>query len=281
MVTYRDYRADAVDAARAAMIELTHLLGEYRDDIVVVGGWVPPLLVGESAQHVGSTDVDLALNHMTLTEPGYRSIGKLLADAAYKQDPNQPFIYRKMVQVRGKGVEVQVDLLAGEYGGTGKRRRTQRMQDVQPRKARGCDLAFDGPVEVRVEGTLPNGSADTVLVRVAAVGPFIAMKGIALRDRLKEKDAYDIYFLLRSLSERAILKSLRGLLNHGLVLESLGIVGEKFASTSHVGPQHVADFLEEHDPEERSVLVRDVFERVQGFLSAVNKERGVTPARTE
>jgi hypothetical protein len=35
-----DYTADAVAAARSVLLELTHLLGQYRDDIVVVGGWV-------------------------------------------------------------------------------------------------------------------------------------------------------------------------------------------------------------------------------------------------
>jgi hypothetical protein len=45
------------------MLELIRLLGEYHDDIVVAGGWVPALLIPqEKARHVGSIDVDLALN---------------------------------------------------------------------------------------------------------------------------------------------------------------------------------------------------------------------------
>lgn len=39
-VTYRDYSADQVEAAKSVLLEPVHLLGEYRDDIVVVGGWV-------------------------------------------------------------------------------------------------------------------------------------------------------------------------------------------------------------------------------------------------
>ena len=50
-----------------------------------------------------------------------------------------------------------MDLLAGEYEGTGKSHRTQRMQDVLARKARGCDLAFDMVMEVPIEGVLPGG----------------------------------------------------------------------------------------------------------------------------
>jgi hypothetical protein len=39
-VTRSEYDAILVDAARSVMLELVHLLGEYRDDVVVVGGWV-------------------------------------------------------------------------------------------------------------------------------------------------------------------------------------------------------------------------------------------------
>ena len=70
-VTFRDYSADQVEAAKSVLIELVHLLGQYRDDIVVVGGWVPHLLLPQyPLQHVGSIDVDLALNHRNLLEIG-------------------------------------------------------------------------------------------------------------------------------------------------------------------------------------------------------------------
>ena len=43
-----DYPALAVDAAKSVLIELMHLLGEYRDQIIVVGGWVPTFITGRS-----------------------------------------------------------------------------------------------------------------------------------------------------------------------------------------------------------------------------------------
>jgi hypothetical protein len=41
MVTRRDYTTEAVHAAKSVLVELVHLLGEYRDDTVLIGGWVP------------------------------------------------------------------------------------------------------------------------------------------------------------------------------------------------------------------------------------------------
>ena len=67
MVTLRDTPPIEVQAARAVLLELAHLLGEYRQDVVLVGGWAPELLFPEAElTHVGSLDVDLALNHWTL-----------------------------------------------------------------------------------------------------------------------------------------------------------------------------------------------------------------------
>ena len=70
-----DYTADAVEAARSVMLELVRLLGEYRDDMVIIGGWVPNILLpAAGTKHIGSTDVDLAVNHRKITDAGYRSI---------------------------------------------------------------------------------------------------------------------------------------------------------------------------------------------------------------
>jgi hypothetical protein len=192
-----DYTEGAVEAAKTVLIELTHLLSEYRDDVVLVGGWIPPLLLTDATEtHVGSIDVDLALNHRKLTEAGYQMIGRILDEHGYIQDEAQPFIFRKTVN----GLTVQVDFLAGEYGGTGKSRRTQAVLDMRPRKARGCDLASEiSPQNVLVKGKSPDGCAmDEVTVRVASLVPFLVMKGMALEDRRKTKDSYDIYFVLRN-----------------------------------------------------------------------------------
>ena len=142
-MTRKDYSAEAVKAAKSVLIELTHLLGEYREDIVLIGGWVPELIIPQGKKpHVGSIDVDLALNHKRIKEEGYRRIEELLLSRGYYQDKeNQPYIFLRDIMVGGNKITVEVDLLAGEYKGTGKSRRHQEVQGVKARKARGCDLS--------------------------------------------------------------------------------------------------------------------------------------------
>ena len=60
MATRRDYTAEAVEAARRVLVELLHVLGEYREHIVLVGGWVPDFICRDIKEpHVGSMDIYL------------------------------------------------------------------------------------------------------------------------------------------------------------------------------------------------------------------------------
>jgi hypothetical protein len=270
MVTRKDYIAEAVEAAYSVLIELMHALGEYRDHIVLVGGWVPSILLGNKGEpHVGSIDVDLALDHRKLRDEGYKTIRGLLSSMNYEQG-KQPFIFERGVRIGSREIIVQVDFLAGEYGGTGKKHRHQKIQNqaIQPRKARGCDLVFDKPIEVSIQGELPGGGKDSVKVRVASMVPFLIMKGMALEDRLKEKDAWDIYYCMKNYPGGidALVEEIQPHTEHGLIKEGLQKIAKHFASEKHLGPKFVADFEEVTDAEEREILQRDAYEQVNYLL---------------
>ncbi len=268
MVTQRDYSAELVKAARSVLLELFHLLGEYREHVVLVGGWVPEFLFSKhGTHHVGSIDVDLALNHRKLKEEGYRSIQSLLFERGYIRG-KQPFIFHRKAIVGGNEIDVQVDLLAGEYEGTGKSHRHQRIQGGLARKTRGCDLAFQNPAVVTIEGELPDGAKDSIRIQVSAIVPFLVMKGMALDERLKEKDAWDMYYCLLNHPEglNPIAEEFRPHLENALVKEGLQKIAKHFGSEKSVGPRFVADFEEISDTEEREIRERDAYERVNRLL---------------
>ena len=74
---------EQIDAARALLRETCELLGEHRDDAVLVGGWVPDVLFPNARPpHVGSIDVDLALR---LNRPGYERLVAILLARGFQQ----------------------------------------------------------------------------------------------------------------------------------------------------------------------------------------------------
>ncbi len=272
MVTRVDYNEQMVQAARAVMLELVHVLGEYRDGIALVGGWIPTLLIPENTgKHIGSMDVDIALDHKLLQEAGYETICRKLESRGYRRSEEQPFIFFRDVPVGEESISVEVDLLAGEYEGTGRSHRTQRVQDAKARKARGCDLVFTMAEEITITGIRPDGYKDTTTVKIAGVVPFIIMKAMAMADRVKEKDPYDIYYVLRYYPGGldGVIELFNPHLENGLVSEGLRKLADKFGSTDHIGPQFVADFEGLENGEERELLVRDVFERMDYFLGGL------------
>ena len=176
MVNREDYNERLVSAARSVMIELVHMLGEYKDDMVIVGGWVPALLLPlGSVGHVGSIDIDIAIDHRMIKEDAYKTIKALLEDRGYIEDKRQPFIFHREVTVEGQSIDVEIDFLSGEYAGTGKSHRTQPVQDIRARKARGCEIAFEMNEFLTIDGTLPGGARDSARFRVASIVPFIVM----------------------------------------------------------------------------------------------------------
>ena len=149
--------------------------------------------------------------------------------------------------------------------------RTQRVQDMRPRKARGVDIAFEVPEKITIRGSLPEGGDDAAEIRVASIASFVVMKGMALKDRLKEKDSWDIYFCIRYYPEGAdaVIEELRPLLEQSLAQEALNNIAEKFSSPSAVGPIHVANFEEIENPSERELIQRDAYERINYLLSSL------------
>jgi hypothetical protein len=69
-----DYSDRQIDAAHRVLVDVGQVLASFGDAIVVVGGWVPDLLMPNAVpEHIGSIDVDLALDAATATRASRRA----------------------------------------------------------------------------------------------------------------------------------------------------------------------------------------------------------------
>jgi hypothetical protein len=92
----------------------------------VIGGWAPYFLLKSFShandKHVGSLDADLALNFRGIPEDAYETILETIHRLGYAQRKNVagkaiPASFEKTVSVESVPYVMQVDFLAGEYGG--------------------------------------------------------------------------------------------------------------------------------------------------------------------
>lgn len=263
----QDYNEGQKAAAHRVLIELVNLFSEYRDDIRIVGGWVPDLMFPEEG-HVGSVDVDILINHIKLKDSGYLTMSKILLRNGYEEHPNKYFSFIKREQIDGIDYDVDVDILAGMYGGTQKKKHSQHVQGVKALKATGGDFAFEfAPQIIKVEAERTDGALDVARVNVIAIVPYFVMKTAAM-GRGKAKDAYDLYFLVKHYHDG--IDGLAKLFEHykesKIIADMKEKLSEKFASPSHAGPADVASFLNPVDEEEIAFIKRDAYERIQALL---------------
>jgi len=275
MVKQSDYKEAEVQACFSVLLEIMTILGEFRENIVIVGGNVPALLIPLAREkHAGTMDIDLALDFKHIKDDSYQNIVEALtARGYYQKKGDQPFRFYRDVEdvLRGK-ITVEINLLAGEYGGTGKARRHQAVQNTKARKARGCDLVFESAVKIVLTGLLPDGARNKLSVKVASIGPFLVMKGMALWTRMKEKDAYDIYYCCKNYPGGivSLTKAIKSFIENKLAREGLGKIRAKFSTVDGIGPNWVADFLEISDLEERARIQREAFELINTLMEELH-----------
>ena len=278
----REYSVEETEAALSVLAELLTHLGAYREGIVVVGGFGPYLLLrGQQAgdPHIGTLDVDLALDPARIADPGYEAILDILEKRGFipaRDRRGQPIPHRfvrTFQDARGREHTIPVDFLAPEYGGTGPARRHQRIQSLLAHKARGADLVFEQFLWVEVEAFLPNGARQKVRAKVANGAACVVMKAITLVERGKEKDAYDLYMLAKHYpgGRSRLAQEVLGIRSHGLVREALRALHDKFGEVDALGPLAVADFLGERDADARAIRARDACEIIQDLLAQVER----------
>ena len=265
-----DYSDRQIEAAYRVLVDLGQVLGSFEDCLVVVGGWVPDLLMENSDEaHVGSIDVDLALDAEKLAEGRYADLLKTLLDTRRYEQADEPFkLYADVDLEDGQPpVRVDVDFLKSPDART-KKNKPKFTKNFRPLDANGCSAAFEHPELVIITGKMIKGKTNRVQFRVASIADFLIMKSYALANRDKPKDAYDICFCLDNYpgGREKLAANWKKRSGKKDVISAVQILKEKFASVDSYGPGQVVEFHNSPNAEEQKRQARRAFELVQEFL---------------
>jgi predicted nucleotidyltransferase len=266
-----DYSPRQVGAARRVLVDLGQVLAAFEDCLVVVGGWVPDLLLEQADEpHVGSIDVDLALDANKLADGRYADLLKLLLDSGRYKPGAKPFQLVVEVDLKdgAKPVEVEVEFLAPREVKL-KKNRPKLLEGFRVLQADGCGTAFHAPVRLEVSGRTVRGANNKVHLRIASLPDFLVMKAHALAGRDKPKDAYDLCYCLEHCPAgmnalAAVWKNRR---KEKDVARAIAILRDKFGSVDAFGPGQVVEFQGSVDAETQAMQARRAFELMQQFLS--------------
>jgi hypothetical protein len=87
---------------------------------------------------------------------------------------------------------------------------------------------------------LPDGRPNRVAVRVATPAALVILKALAMGQRDKPKDAYDIDYLLRHIDVKEVAAGIAEFGQLEPVKKAVGVLAEKFRSIDAIGPASVA-----------------------------------------
>lgn len=239
---------DAVSLARRGLLDALDALQDHLDAIILVGAQAIYLHTGEAdvALAVFTTDGDLVIDPSILgTAP--------LIEAALTSGGFEPLKDKDGQRVVGSWItdfDVAVDLMVpAEVAGSGKK--SSRGVEAPPhdryamRRTRGLEGAL---VEYRVTEIVspePNDSR-SFEVKVAGPAALLVAKLHKISDRLEQppdrrddKDAHDVYRLLRRVETATLAGGLQRLLGRPaskvVATEAIGMLRELFGSINAVG----------------------------------------------
>jgi hypothetical protein len=250
--TAAGYKSEQVELVRATCLYVATKLGDIMDELVVIGGLVPSLLIEQddlpdgTDAHVGTMDLDVGLTLALLDEGRYRTLTERLHRAGFEQDLNQqgkPTRQRWKIERRGK---VTVDFLIqpslpDDRGG--------KLRNIEPDFAAviapGLHLAFQDRERIELSGRTIMGERATRKIWVCGPGAYVVLKSLAFRLRGENKDAYDLYYLVRNYKKGVddVASRLRPLLGDPSAQQAIDILKDDFLAHGNVGPRRVAEFI--------------------------------------
>lgn len=249
--TAAGYLPDQVERVKSTCLYLATKFGDLMDDLVVVGGLVPALLVDQeslpsgASSHVGTLDLDLGLSFALVGEERYQAIAERLREAEFTQDVNEKGnVTRQRWRVSDPAVMVDF-LIEPENAGARPGGMFSLTSDLAAMVTPGLHLAFKDNQVVTIRGRTIMGEEASRDIRVCGAGAYMILKALAVRKRGKRKDAYDLFYVLRNYGRGVsdVAEKVRSLLPDKSVEEALAYLRDDFGNAEAVGPMRVAAFL--------------------------------------
>jgi len=249
--TAAGYKPEQVARVRATCLYLATKLGDLMDDLVVVGGLVPSLLIDQGhlpagvAAYVGTMDLDLGLAFAVVGEQRYQAITERLRRAGFAPDVNEEGNPTRQ-RWRISDPPVTVDFLIEPANATEQAGRVFSIErDFAAIMAPGLHLAFVDRSKVTLDGLPIQGEKTSREIWVCGPGAYVALKALAFRIRGENKDAYDLFYVVRNYGNGIadVAARLKPLVNDQSTKTALDYLRADFLDREAIGPRRVAEFM--------------------------------------
>ena len=237
-----------------ALVTLLKALAPFSELHAMIGGWVPYFLLEQHGRtgwnHVGSLDLDFVFDPSRLTPERRDEIRSALSaiGARPRRPPNASFYFEDSflvpIEHDGQQLQIQVDLMGIDIA---------EGETFDWRSRTLMAIRHSETIEVRWEG-------ETLPFRVSNAAAMVCLKALALSERTKPKDAYDLYTLLLYYKDgpETLAREMIPVLESGPPARfAMRSLRKRFRNSLSEGPQMVVDFLMADAPLEDQIVLRN------------------------
>jgi Nucleotidyl transferase AbiEii toxin, Type IV TA system len=248
------YDVGHTKAVRAACLDLATRLGDLMDDLVIVGGMVPGLIISQddlpagADPHCGTMDIDLGLAVGLFDDQRYQNLTDRLRSSGFEPDKNEDGNITRQRWRVAEEHSLTIDFLVGpsspeEQQSAGKLRNIE--SDFAAVITPGLRLAFKDRQLVPLEGVTRKGEQAERTISVCGPAAFIALKALAFGSRGENKDAYDLFYVMRNYGSdiNDIVARFEPLRGDEKLAEAIAIIERDFINESSLGPMRTSDFI--------------------------------------
>ena len=271
-----DYSQTITQRVEKGLLDIWGRLGEYRDFLVVIGGLVPRYITtpeGSSdynaTTHCGTMDIDFGISLAVSNDEKYKDICEILLENGYRNRLNDRGHLQRHSFVKGKGTDALImDFLTPKYAGPENSLMHKMSDELSAIQTKGLGLALKNPRKVSLSGVNDDGDNVEEIINVCRPAAFIPLKALAFDGRRKDKDIYDLVFVLthyrqgvQSVVDETTLEDI----SSEYFQEALECLRRHFRDITYVGPAAYANFCGESDT--RALA----FSTVQNYLRSIDK----------
>ena len=283
-----DFELERSPAARVlaekALVWLAHELHDAELPIIVVGGLVPEVLAREAElqapAHLGTTDVDILVAFHATLDADLSPLEEALERAGFDPDPKITEGWRWQAKVGTATVKIEF-LCDLDDQPANRAIALPGCKRVTAANLRGTGFVSRDYVTETLTGQLPNGEFVTVKVNFAGLSGYLMAKLVAARERGKEKDYYDLTYVLlnnRAGGPREVGEQLAGGQFADDVRTRLSLFREmkaRFSTSQDTGPNGYASQTLEIDPEADAAILReDAVSAMADFIDGLGLDLG-------
>ena len=270
-----DYNHTMTQMVEKGLLDIWGRLGEYRDFLVVIGGLVPRYITApdgtsdyNTTTHCGTMDIDFGISLAVSDDEKYKEISEILMENGYCNRLNDRGRQQRHSFVKGDGTDALIiDFLTPKYAGPADSLMHKMSSELSAIQTKGLGLALREPRKVRLAGVNVNGDNVEEIINVCRPAAFIPLKALAFDGRRKDKDIYDLVFVLMHYQQgvqSVVDETTTDDFASEYFQEALESLRRHFRNITYVGPAAYANFCGRQD------LRALAFSTVQSYLNLID-----------